>query len=121
MTWRLLDLSRRNRNMSATRSRATRQQVSGGIIALLLMLATTLTACGAAGASSVPGNGPIHIGFSITETGANSAPALFDLQGYQLGADTINAQGGLLGRKVQLVYYDDQGSTSTSVQLYQKL
>src|SRR6266567_6050 len=116
MTWCLLDLSRRNRNMSATRSRATRR-VSGGIMALLLVFAATLSACGAASA----GNSPIRIGFSITETGANSAPALFDLQGYQLGADTINAQGGLLGRKVQLVYYDDQGSTSTSVQLYQKL
>jgi branched-chain amino acid transport system substrate-binding protein len=85
------------------------------------MLATTLSACGAAATNSGSGNGPIRIGFSITETGANSAPALFDLQGYQLGADTINAQGGLLGRQVQLVHYDDQQSTATAVQLYQKL
>jgi branched-chain amino acid transport system substrate-binding protein len=98
--------------------RATPRRVSCGIIALLLMLATMLSACGTNAGSS---NGPIRIGFSITETGANAAPALFDLQGYQLGVDTINAQGGLLGRKVKLVYYDDQGSTATSVQLYQRL
>ncbi len=101
--------------------RATPRRVSCGMIALLMVLATMLSACGAAGANSGSSNGPIRIGFSITETGANAAPALFDLQGYQLGADTINAQGGLLGRKVQLVYYDDQGSTATAVQLYQRL
>jgi branched-chain amino acid transport system substrate-binding protein len=107
--------------MSATSFRATQRRVSSEIIALLLMLTTIVSACGAAGATSGSGNAPIHIGFSITETGANSAPALFDLQGYQLGAEAINAQGGLLGRQVQLNYYDDQGSTATAVQLYQKL
>jgi branched-chain amino acid transport system substrate-binding protein len=107
--------------MSVTGHRASRRRISCGIIAILTLLATVLSACGAAGATSGSTSGPIRIGFSITETGANAAPALFDLQGYQLGADTINARGGLLGRKVQLVYYDDQGSTSTAVQLYQRL
>ncbi|HLZ62435.1 MAG TPA: amino acid ABC transporter substrate-binding protein [Ktedonosporobacter sp.] len=109
--------------MSATGYRAIQHRISGGMFALLLMLATTLSACGGAGATSNagPASGPIRIGFSMTETGANAAPALFELQGYQLGAEAINAQGGLLGRQVQLVYYDDQGSTATTVQLYQKL
>src|SRR5260370_29450720 len=116
-------MSRRNKDMSTIRHKATRRRVSGGIMALLLMLTTALSACGAAGTNSGSGSGnaPIRIGFSITETGANSAPALFDLQGYQLGAEAINSQGGLLGRQVQLDYYDDQGSTATAVQLYQKL
>jgi branched-chain amino acid transport system substrate-binding protein len=107
--------------MSATSHRATHRRVSSGIITLLLMLTTLVSACGGAGATSGSSNTPIRIGFSITETGANSAPALFDLQGYQLGAEAINAQGGLLGRQVKLDYYDDQGSTATAVQLYQKL
>lgn len=87
-------------------------------ISVLALLLVMLSACAPGGASS---NAPIRIGFSITETGPNAAPAKFDLQGYQLGADDINAQGGLLGRKVELVYYDDQSSTATAVQLYQKL
>jgi branched-chain amino acid transport system substrate-binding protein len=92
------------------------------MIALFIVPIMMLSGCGTAGSSSKSSSsGPIRIGFSITETGANSAPALFDLQGYQLGADAINAQGGLLGRKVDLVYYDDQQSTATAVQLYQKL
>jgi branched-chain amino acid transport system substrate-binding protein len=91
------------------------------LIALLALFTMTLSGCGSSNTSPSSASTPIRIGFSITETGANSAPALFDLQGYQLGADAINAQGGLLGRKVQLVYYDDQQSTATAVQLYQKL
>ncbi len=82
------------------------------LIALFTVFAMVLAGCGSTGSSA---SSPIRIGFSITETGANSAPALFDLQGYQLGADAINAQGGLLGRKVDLVYYDDQQSTATTV------
>nr|BBH93088.1 branched-chain amino acid ABC transporter substrate-binding protein [Thermogemmatispora argillosa] len=90
-------------------------------IACLLLIALALSACASSNAGGASSSGPIRIGFSITETGPQSAPAKFDLQGYQLGAEAINAQGGLLGRKVQLVYYDDQGSASTAVQLYQRL
>jgi branched-chain amino acid transport system substrate-binding protein len=89
--------------------------------ALIVLFAVFPMILGACGSNASSSSGPIRIGFSITETGANSAPAEFDLQGYQLGADAINAQGGLLGRKVALVYYDDQQSTATAVQLYQKL
>jgi branched-chain amino acid transport system substrate-binding protein len=64
---------------------------------------------------------PITVGFSITQTGAFSAPALFELHGYQLAADEINSKGGLLGRPLKLIYYDDQANPSTGVQLYQKL
>ena len=64
---------------------------------------------------------PLRIGLSITQTGPYSPPALFELQGYQLAVAEINKAGGLLGRQVELVKYDDQGNPSTAVQLYQKL
>lgn len=64
---------------------------------------------------------PIKVGLSITQTGPYSPPAVFELQGYELAVDEINQAGGLLGRPVQLVKYDDQGNPSTAVQLYQKL
>jgi len=51
----------------------------------------------------------------------NAAPAVFELQGYELAVDEINHAGGLLERKVDLVQYDDQGNPGTAVQLYQKL
>ncbi|MGA2961934.1 MAG: amino acid ABC transporter substrate-binding protein [Candidatus Korobacteraceae bacterium] len=64
---------------------------------------------------------PVTVGFSITQTGPFSAPGIFELHGYQLAAEQINSKGGLLGRPVKLVYYDDQANPSTGVQLYQKL
>ena len=64
---------------------------------------------------------PIKIGLSITMTGPYSPPAIFELEGYQLAIADINRAGGLLGRPVALVKYDDQGNPSTAVQLYQKL
>ena len=40
---------------------------------------------------------------------------------YQLWAEEVNARGGLLGRKVELVYYDDQSNPATVPALYSKL
>jgi branched-chain amino acid transport system substrate-binding protein len=74
-------------------------------------------------AQVVPARGAdtIKIGFSVSETGALAAPSIFDRQGYELAADELNAHGGLLGKKVELVHYDDQSTPSTAVSLYQKL
>ncbi|HEY4440720.1 MAG TPA: amino acid ABC transporter substrate-binding protein [Candidatus Elarobacter sp.] len=63
----------------------------------------------------------LKIGFSVSETGALAAPSIFDRQGYELAAEELNAKGGLLGKKVELVHYDDQSTPSTAVSLYQKL
>ena len=86
---------------------------------LLAAAAVVLTACGGGGGGGTAG--PIKVGYSMTQTGPNAPPAEYEMHGYQLAADQINTAGGLLGRKLQLVGYDDQGSTSTAVQLYQKL
>ena len=64
---------------------------------------------------------PIKLGLAITQTGPYSPPALFELHGYELAVEEINTAGGLLGRQVELIKYDDQGNPSTAVQLYQKL
>ena len=79
-------------------------------------LATALAA--APGASATE---PIKVGLAITQTGPYSPPAVYELQGYELAVEEINQAGGLLGRPVTLVKYDDQGNPSTAVQLYQKL
>ncbi|HEX3550636.1 MAG TPA: amino acid ABC transporter substrate-binding protein [Candidatus Elarobacter sp.] len=73
--------------------------------------------------SVVPARGAdtIKIGFSVSETGSLAAPAIFQRQGYELAADEQNAHGGLLGKKIELVHYDDQSTPSTAVSLYEKL
>jgi branched-chain amino acid transport system substrate-binding protein len=65
--------------------------------------------------------GPLKIGFGMAMTGglsANGKPALLALQIWQ---DDINKKGGLLGRQVQLVYYDDQTNPATVPGIYTKL
>jgi len=85
------------------------------VIALITLFSLAATSLWAADASK------ITVGLSITQTGPFSAPALFELHGYQLAADEINQHGGLLGKQINLIYYDDQANPSTGVQLYQKL
>ena len=64
---------------------------------------------------------PITIGFGMALTGGlapNGKAALLAMQIWQ--AD-INAKGGLLGRPVKLVYYDDQSNPATIPNIYTKL
>ncbi len=51
---------------------------------------------------------PIKIGFGMSLTGPLAANGKMSLVAMQVWEADINAQGGLLGRPVKLVYYDDQ-------------
>ena len=55
---------------------------------------------------------PIKIGFSTSLTGGLASSGKANLLAQQIWQDEINAQGGLLGRQVDLVYYDDQSNAS---------
>jgi branched-chain amino acid transport system substrate-binding protein len=63
----------------------------------------------------------IKIGFSTSLTGGLASSGKANLLAQQIWAEQINAQGGLLGRPVQLVYYDDQSNASTVPGIYAKL
>src|SRR6266702_5427680 len=64
---------------------------------------------------------PIKIGFSTALTGGSAAFGKIDLITRQIWAETVNARGGLLGRPVQLVFYDDQGTPANAPAIYTKL
>jgi len=64
---------------------------------------------------------PIRIGASMSITGSYAKPGTYQKQGYDVCIDELNAKGGLLGRKVELVIYDDQSLPATAVRLYEKL
>jgi branched-chain amino acid transport system substrate-binding protein len=63
---------------------------------------------------------PIRVGASVSQTGPLSSTKNL-LIGYELWRDDINAAGGLLGRKVELVTYDDQSLPSTVPGIFSKL
>jgi branched-chain amino acid transport system substrate-binding protein len=63
--------------------------------------------------------GPIKIGISLSLSGDFSDPAKFAQQGYKLWEKTVNAKGGVLGRKVQLMIQDDASSPTQAATNYQ--
>jgi len=65
--------------------------------------------------------GPIRIGASLSLTGTYAKLGKNQHEGYQLCEKDLNAKGGLLGRRVQFVVYDDQSMPATAVRLYEKL
>jgi branched-chain amino acid transport system substrate-binding protein len=84
--------------------------------------AIILAACSSSGSSSgtsasPSSTKPIVIGASVSLTGDFSADGQAFQRGYNLWASDVNASGGLLGRKVKLIFLDDksdptQGSTN---------
>jgi branched-chain amino acid transport system substrate-binding protein len=64
---------------------------------------------------------PIKIGFGMSLTGPLAANGKMSLVAMQIWEDDINTRGGLLGRPVKLVYYDDQSSPSQVPGIYAKL
>ena len=64
---------------------------------------------------------PLKIGFGMSLTGPLAGNGKAALISMQIWAEDVNAKGGLLGRKVELVYYDDQTNPSTVPSIYNKL
>jgi branched-chain amino acid transport system substrate-binding protein len=64
---------------------------------------------------------PIRIGASLSQTGAFAALGQNQLRGYQLCFKQANEKGGVLGRKLELVFEDDQSQAPVAVRIYEKL
>ena len=63
----------------------------------------------------------IKIGYSMAMTGGLGANGKSALLAQKIWEDDVNKKGGLLGRPVKLVYYDDQTNSSTVPGIYSKL
>lgn len=64
---------------------------------------------------------PIKVGFSMALTGGTAGIGKQILVALEIWRDDVNAKGGLLGRPVELVYYDDQGNPANAAGIYAKL
>ena len=64
---------------------------------------------------------PITIGLGMALTGGLAPSGKAALLAMQIWEEQVNAKGGLLGRPVKLVYYDDQSNPATVPGLYTKL
>ncbi len=64
---------------------------------------------------------PLKIGFSMAETGPLAGSGKSAILAMTMWAEDINAKGGLLGRPVKLIYYDDQSNPANVPAIYAKL
>jgi len=64
---------------------------------------------------------PIKVGFSMALTGSVAQNGKQLLLALEIWRDDVNVKGGLLGRPVELVYYDDQSNPSNVPGIYTKL
>jgi branched-chain amino acid transport system substrate-binding protein len=67
------------------------------------------------------GSNPITIGCSLSLSGANAAIAKAVLLTAQIFIEDVNAKGGVLGRPLQLIHYDDQSNPANAPRIYTKL
>ena len=84
-------------------------QILRGCAALLLLTTPAIAA------------EPIKIGFSSPDTGGSAASGRQFVVAAQIWAEHVNKAGGLLGRPVQLIHYDDQSNPGLDPGIYTKL
>src|SRR4030081_3244538 len=99
--------------------------MGGTLMSLKRLLARTAVLAAASvalvtGAAAQSGE-PIKIGFSMAMTGGLGGNGKSALLAQKIWEEDVNAKGGLLGRKVKLIYYDDQTNPAGVPGLYSKL
>ncbi len=103
--------------MGYRNDRVTRRDVAGGIGAVVLAAGIAL----APGIATAQSGEPIKIGFSMALTGPLAPNGKQALLGAEIWREEVNAKGGLLGRKIELVHYDDQSNPANVPGIYTKL
>ena len=99
--------------MRRNRSRTLAWAVAIILIGVLFLPSAWLGAARAAN--------PIKIGFGMALTGGLAGNGQGALLAMQIWRDDVNKAGGLLGRPVELIYYDDQTNPATVPGIYTKL
>src|ERR1700674_3271606 len=89
-----------------------------GLAKWVAVVSALALSAGLAGAQS---GEPIKIGFSMAITGPGAGAGKPALIAMQIWEADVNAKGGLLGRPVKLIYYDDQTAPANVPGIYSKL
>jgi branched-chain amino acid transport system substrate-binding protein len=91
--------------------------ISGALFAISALLVGALVPASTAAQTGEP----IKIGYSMALTGGLAPNGKSALLAQKIWEEDLNARGGLLGRPVKLVYYDDQTNPATVPGIYTKL
>jgi branched-chain amino acid transport system substrate-binding protein len=96
-------------------------KLTSAIGAAAIIAMTAVAAVAAPSPAAAQSGPPIKIGYSMALTGGLAPNGRSGLLAQKIWEEDINAKGGLLGRPVRLVYYDDQSNPSTVPGIYTKL
>ena len=88
---------------------------------LVRLIVPALAALVSVAAAPAQAAEPIKIGLGMSLTGKLAQNGKMALVAMQIWQDDVNAKGGLLGRPVKLVYYDDQSNPAQVPGIYSKL
>lgn len=88
------------------------------LINTLLLTLCAAFACPAAAADTLP---PIRVGLTAALSGEYEAIGTEYLRGVKFWVEDVNERGALLGRRVELVHYDDESNAQRAAALYEKL
>ncbi len=93
------------------------------VVNCLARVCAVLAACALsfAGAAWAQSGEPITIGYSMALTGGLAPNGKSALLAQKIWEEDVNAKGGLLGRPVKLIYYDDKSSPAEVPSIYTKL
>jgi branched-chain amino acid transport system substrate-binding protein len=90
---------------------------STALAASVVLLGAALSACSSGGSSTSSGSGDtVNVGMSSTLSGPVAALGTAALHGVELAAADINAKGGLLGKKINIVSADGLAQPATGAQ-----
>ncbi|MEQ4725565.1 ABC transporter substrate-binding protein [Nonomuraea sp. B19D2] len=84
----------------------------------LVCLALAVAACGGGGSSA---EGSVKVGLIVSLTGNYTPLGSEDKKAVELAVEQVNAQGGLLGRKVELVTRDDKTAPDQGIVAYNQI
>jgi ABC-type branched-subunit amino acid transport system substrate-binding protein len=83
--------------------------------------ASTETTGGSSSTTAAANTTPLKFGIAISLTGDSAAPCEQIKEAFDEMAKMVNANGGIAGRQVQLIYADDQSKMDTAVAAVQSL
>jgi len=95
-----------------------------GIVILIIssvMMLSTSSVYGQTTKSAGQPAAPIKVGSSLSLTGVFAENAKWTKAGYDLWLQDVNKRGGLLGRPVEMIMYDNEGSADKAVTYYERL
>lgn len=87
------------------------------VLALVLCVTSLLGACSSGGGSGNRSGEPFKIAMILGTSGPSAKSQQAVVQGAEAAAAVLNAQGGILGRKVEVKTFDSQGDPTKAVRI----